>query len=318
MKKNPNICETHELHFEMYCCEEGCPGERSPMCPMCMCDHVKQHHVKATHIKEYVDKGLEKVREGRLKLKAHQDQVDEYHCTAEKYLKTKDEVQDQLETILQRLLVLVKNQQTLASDTNSSMLKCHENTSKAIKQCEHRLKEKINDPDGMKTQVESMVKNRNYLSALEEIEKTLNDDARFDDREIVEELATWKTLITSYQQQLQELDVTPAQLADYKKIYEQNGRLVGDNHQLTRMFFVSHKCLESLAECRDKLAKEQEEVQTTHDQLEKTRSTGFVNTDIEEFAECRAQRAAEQTAAQTLLAQHNQTLSNAVYANASR
>ncbi len=275
---------------------------------MCMCDHVKQHHVKATHIKEYVDKGLEKVREGRLKLKARQDQVDAYHNTAEKYLKTKDEVQAQLETILQRLLVLLKNQQTLASDTNSSMLKCHENTSKAIKQSEHRLKEKMNDTDGMKTHVESMVKNRNYLSALEEIEKTLNDDARFDDREIVEELATWKTLIASYKQQLQELDVTEAQLADYKKIYEQNGRLAGDNHQLTRMFFVFYQYIESLAECRDRLAKEQEEVQTTHDQLEKTRSKGYVITDIEELAECRAQRAAEQTAAQRLQAQHNQTL----------
>jgi myosin heavy subunit len=153
-----------------------------------------------------------------------------------------------------------------------------------------------------------MVKNRNYLSALEEIEKTLNDDARFDDREIVEELATWKTLIASYKQQLQELDVTEAQLADYKKIYEQNGRLAGDNHQLTRMFFVFYQYIESLAECRDRLAKEQEEVQTTHDQLEKTRSKGYVITDIEELAECRAQRAAEQTAAQRLQAQHNQTL----------
>lgn len=238
MAKNRNVCGQHNLHFEMFCCEEGCPGDKAPMCPMCMCEHVKMHHVKATHIREYVDRGLEKVRNGRIKLREHQAQIQEYHDTAENYLKIKDDVQGQLESILERLLVLVKNQQTLASDTNSTILKCHEKTAKAIKQCEHKLKEKINDPDGVKTQVETLVKDRNYLSALEEIDNALNDDSKLDDQEIIDELSVWKTLIVDYKKQLQDLDVSPAQLADYKKIYEENARLVGENHGLTSILLI--------------------------------------------------------------------------------
>lgn len=234
MEKDRNVCAKHDLHFEMFCCEQGCPGDSVPMCPMCMCDHVKVHHVQATHISEYVNRGLEKVRNGRAKLLEHQAKVEEHHKNAEEYLIAKDKVQAQLEGILERLLVLVKQQQGLASDTNRAMLKCHEKTSKAIKQCEHKLKEKINDPDRVKTQVEALVKSRNYLSALEAINNVLEEDSHLDDREITEELDTWKHLITDYQKQLKDLDVTPAQLADYKKIHEENAKLVKDNERLTK------------------------------------------------------------------------------------
>jgi len=234
MEKDPNICDKHKFHFEMYCCEEGCDAEKAPMCPMCMCEHVQKHHVKATHIKEYVDRGLERVREGRGKLMEQQAKVQEYHDTAEDYLKTKDTVQDQLGAILERLLKLVQDQQSQATDTNRTILKCHEKTSKAIKQCEHKLKEKINDPDGIKSQVDVLVKGRNYLSALEEIDKALHDDSQLDDQEIITELGDWKKLLDDYQRQLKELDATPAQLADYKKTYDKNDELTNANSDLKR------------------------------------------------------------------------------------
>jgi len=238
MERDRNVCEQHHMHFEMFCCEQDCNKEEEPMCPICMCEHMKKHRVKATHIREYVDSGLEKVKKGREKLKEHQVKIQEYHDTAEEYLKNKDKVQAQLEAILQRLLNLVKHQQGLATDTNREMLNCHEETAKAIKQCEHKLKEKINDPEGVKTQIEAMVKDRNYLTALDVIHRVIKEDSRLEDTDIVRELDAWKKHLTNYQKQLQELDITPAQLADYKKIYEENGRLTNENNRLTSIWVL--------------------------------------------------------------------------------
>lgn len=234
MQKDEVVCREHDKEFEMFCFEPGCKGEEVPMCSMCMCEHVKKHHLNgATHISSVVNARLAQVDKEMANTGRQQDVIKAHHDTAEEYLKTRDAVKAQLEQKLERLLVLYGSQKELASDKNTAIMQCHEKIMKEMKKCEHKIKDKINDPKRVERKVVGMMKDHNYWKAFIEVNRALAEDAQLDDKEIQEELKQWQQLTKEFQGQLNELDVTPAQLSDYKKVHQRNADLTLENERLT-------------------------------------------------------------------------------------
>ena len=226
MDRDEVQCNKHNQQYEMFCFEPECKGEEVPMCAMCMCEHVKLHHVDgATHITSVVRKRLLDVDKAMAMADKQQHQVKLHHETAEAYLKTKDAVKAQLEQKLERLVVLYSTQKEMASDRNTTIMQCHEKILKAMKLCEHKIKEKMNDPKRIEKKVLGMVKDRKYWQAYTEVNRAIAEESKLDDQEIKDQLAHWEVLIEEFRQQLQELDVTPVHLEDYTRMREDNARL---------------------------------------------------------------------------------------------
>jgi len=196
------------------------------MCAMCMCEHVKLHHVKgATHITSVVKDRLLDVDKAMAMADKQQEQIRVHHETAETYLKTKDAVKAQLEDKLERLIELYGNQKELASDRNTTIMQCHEKILKEMKLCEHKIKEKINDPKRIEKKVLGMVKENKFWQAYVEVNRALDEESKLDDSEIKHELSNWEKFIQQFREQLQDLEITPVHLEDYKKMREDNARL---------------------------------------------------------------------------------------------
>ena len=226
MQKEDIVCKEHDKEYEMFCCEPGCKGEEAPMCSVCMCEHVKKHHLKgATHISSVINTRLGQVEKELANTGQHQDTIKTHHDTAEEYLKTRDAVKGQLEQKLERLLALYGSQKELASDRNTAIMQCHEKIMKEMKKCEHKIKDKINDPKRVERKVKGMMKDHSYWKAYIEVNRALAEDTQLDDKEIKEELQRWQQLTAEFQDQLNELDVTPVQLSDYKKMHQRTGEL---------------------------------------------------------------------------------------------
>ena len=207
------------------------------MCGMCMCEHVKVHHVNgARHITSVVKDRLLDVDKAMAMADKQQDQIRTHHETAEKYLKTKDAVKAQLEQKLERLVELYGNQKELASDRNTTIMQCHEKILKAMKLCEHKIKEKINDPKKIEKKVLGMVKENKFWQAYVEVNRALDEESKLDDIEIKEELARWEVLIKQFRDQLQDLEMTPVHLEDYKRMREDNARLTSTIDSLLTVF----------------------------------------------------------------------------------
>ena len=233
MAKEEALCDKHNQQFEMFCFERECQGEKVPMCGMCMCEHVKLHHVNgATHITSVVKDRLLDVDKAMAMADQQQDQIRTHHETAEKYLKTKDAVKAQLEQKLERLVELYGNQKELASDRNTTIMQCHEKILKAMKLCEHKIKEKINDPKRIEKKVLGMVKENKFWQAYVEVNRALAEESKLDDIEIKDELARWEVLIQQFREQLQDLEMTPVHLEDYKRMREDNARLTSTINNL--------------------------------------------------------------------------------------
>ncbi len=236
MTKEELVCREHDKEFEMFCCEPECKGEDVPMCSVCMCEHVKKHHLKgATHISSVVNTRLVKLEKEMANTGKQQDIIKAHHDKAEEYLKTRDAVKGELEQKLERLLALYGNQKELASDKNSAIMQCHEKIMKEMKKCEHKIKDKINDPKRVERKVVGMMKDHNYWKAYLEVKRALAEDTQLDDKEIQDELQRWQQLTQEFQDQLTGLDVTPAQLSDYKKMHQRNGELTTEIDRLTSM-----------------------------------------------------------------------------------
>lgn len=237
-------CPKHNQQYEMFCFEPECQGEQVPMCSMCMCEHVKLHHVNgATHITSVVKTKLLDVDKAMAMADKQQDQIRLHHETAEEYLKTKDAVKAQLEHKLERLLVLYSTQKEMASDRNTTVMQCHEKILKAMKLCEHKIKEKINDPKRIEKKVLGMVKDHKYWQAYTEVKKAIEEESKLDDKDIKDELAHWEVLVHEFRQQLQDLDVTPAHLEDFKRMREDNARLTSTSDCFSLL-------VDELAECQ--------------------------------------------------------------------
>jgi hypothetical protein len=251
MDKEEALCDKHNQPLEMFCFEKGCQGEKVPMCAMCMCEHVKIHHVNgATHITSVVKDRLLDVDKAMAMADKQQEVIRVHHEKAEEYLKTKDAVKAQLEQKLERLVVLYGSQKEQASDRNTTIMQCHEKILKAMKLCEHKIKEKINDPKRIEKKVLGMVKDRKYWQAYIEVNRALAEESKLDDKDIKDELSRWDVLIQEFRKQLKELDVTPAHLEDYKRMHEHNDELTKDNARLTSIVVYLKLFLEELDDCR--------------------------------------------------------------------
>jgi len=77
------------------------------------------------------------------------------------------------------------------------------------------------------------VQDHKYWQAYVEVNRAIADESKLDDREIKDELAHWEVLIQEFKQQLQDIDVTPAHLEDYKKMRDRNTELTQANARLT-------------------------------------------------------------------------------------
>lgn len=252
----------------MFCFEEGCPGEQTPMCSLCMCEHVKKHHLKgAKHISSVVDERLIKVDKEMAMTNKQQEQIQAYHDRAEAYLRKKDTVKAELEGKLERLLILYTNHKEMASDKNTAILQCHEKVMKEMKQCEHKIKEKINDPKRIERKVRGMMKEHSYWKAYVEVKRALDEDTKLNDSEIKTELAHWEQLTQDFEEQLNELAVSPAHLSDYKKIQKEHTELKEECASLKSMNIESTILLEALAECNSTREEAQLNVQQIRAEL---------------------------------------------------
>ena len=241
------------------------------MCAMCMCEHVKLHHVKgATHITSVVTNRLLDVDKTMALADQQQEQIRVHHETAEKYLKTKDVVKAQLEEKLERLVVLYGNQKEMAADRNTTIMQCHEKILKAMKLCEHKIKEKMNDPKRIEKKVLAMVKDHKYWQAYVEVNRAIAEESKLDDKEIKEELMHWEELIQQFRNQLQELDVTPVHLEDYKRMRQHNAELTQDNARLTSNRVLLLTCLDELADCKANREAERKAKEELNGQLSNT------------------------------------------------
>ena len=238
MKKDTNEmerCKEHNKQYEMFCFEGGCKGEELPMCSMCMCEHIKRHHVKgARHVTSLVQERLADVAKVSELTKKQQDQIKTYHTSAEEYLKVKDKVKRQLEEKLENLLAFYTRQKGLASDNNSSILQSNENILKALKKCEHKIKEKINDPNRVERKVKQMIEEHNYWLAYVEVNRALVEDSQLNDQEVKAELEKCELLTKAYEKQLADLDITPVQIAEYKSMNARNAELTQQNGILAK------------------------------------------------------------------------------------
>lgn len=244
MSKEEILCKQHDKEYEMFCFEPGCKGVEVPMCSVCMCEHVKKQHLKgATHISAVVKEQVLKLGEEMANTGKQQDTIKSYHDTAEQYLKTKDTVKEQLERRLEKLLALYSSQKEAASDKNTAILQSHEKIMKEMKKCEHKIKDKINDPQRVERKINGMMKNHNYWKAYLEVNRALAEDTQLDDKEIQEEFKTWEQLTKEFQDQLHELDVTPVLLSDYKQMHKQNTDLANDKTALTSILFLRNVLL---------------------------------------------------------------------------
>ena len=272
MSQEEVVCKEHDKEFEMFCFEPGCKGEEVPMCSMCMCEHVKQHHLKgATHITSVVNTRLVQVDKEMANTGKQQDIIKAHHDTAEEYLKTRDAVKAQLEQKLEQLLMLYASQKELASDKNTAIMQCHEKIMKEMKKCEHKIKDKINDPKRLERKVVGMMKNHNYWKAYLEVNRALAEDIQLDDKEIQGELQKWQQLTKEFQGQLAELELPPIQLSEYKKMHHRNEELATDNERLKGRFL--NCCVGELADCKAKRDTEQQQAQALRTNLEQTIGT---------------------------------------------
>lgn len=241
MQREDVLCREHNKQFEMFCFEPGCRGEEVPMCSICMCEHVKQHHVNgAKHVVTVVNDRLAEVERQIGMSGKHQERIQTHHARAEDYLKTKDTVTAKLEDRLNQLLTLYTKQKELASDRNGAILKCNEKVQKAMKTCEHKIKDQLSDPQRVERKAKAMMQEHKYWLAYLEVQRALKETAQLDDREVQEELEKWKQLNTELQDQLTAIDLPPAQIAEYKQVRERNvelaetiNTLTADKQQLT-------------------------------------------------------------------------------------
>ena len=234
MQMEGQLCVEHNKEYEMFCYEEGCKGEDAPMCSLCMCEHVKKLHLKkAKHISSVVDERLMDVDKEMAMTNKQQEQIQAHHDRAEAYLKKKDDVKAQLELKLERLLILYTNQKEMASDKNTAILQCHEKIMKEMKQCEHKIKEKINDPKRIERKVRGMMKEHSYWKAYIEVKRAIEEDTQLKDGDIKSELERWQQLTEDFEEQLNELDITPAHIADYKKMHKEHADLKDQCARLT-------------------------------------------------------------------------------------
>ena len=73
-----------------------------------------------------------------------------------------------------------------------------------------------------------MMDKENYWFALEEAQRALTEDARFDDTHIKEEFDKGRILLEKYQKQLLALDITPLDSSEYTKLLNDKAGLKGN------------------------------------------------------------------------------------------
>ena len=239
MDADEEVCDKHRKQYEMFCCKPGCEGVKKPMCSMCMCEHLQEKHSEgATHISRVVQTDLAKlehivpeVGEQQALIKAHQDKVGDY-------LQDKKEVDAQIEDGLQNLLKIYNSQKDIAATRNTAIMKCRENVLKAIKKCEHKIKDNINDPTRVKRQVNSMLGEQKYWRAYREVTRALTEDTKLDDSDIKKEFQNWEGLKKDYKSQVAELNMYPQYIAEYKRTHDMNAELTSAQQRLTSNYYV--------------------------------------------------------------------------------
>jgi hypothetical protein len=225
----------------------------------------------------------------------HHKKIVAYHDKAEDYLKAKDAVKEQLEKKLEKLVELYGNQKEEASDRNTTIMQCHEKILKAMKLCEHKIKERINDPKRTEKKVDALIKDHKYWQAYAEVNRALAEDSKLEDNEIIDELTRWQQLIQDFEQQFRNLEVTPTHIEDFKRMLELNHQLTIDKAALISMRGYN-KCLEELDECRADRDAERDAKEKLQQQLADSLRTAIVVNIIEnaknltrQLHECREQ-----------------------------
>lgn len=215
------MCTEHRKEYEMFWVDER--GRKEQMCSICVCDRLKKMNIPGvTHMTTFIEDDLERIRKDSKMTDQKEKQVKEYNSRAERHMKTRDVIQAKLESKLEDLKVLYAKQRDMTTANSGTILKCHENILKEIRKCEHKLKETLKDPNKVQRAVHNMVEEHKYWDAYQEVQRALTEDTRLDDNIIKEELERYEKLLANYQDQLAELDITPLQTSQCKKLQDEN------------------------------------------------------------------------------------------------
>ncbi len=99
---------------------------------------------------------------------------------------------------------------------------------KATQKSEYKIKENMKDPKKVERRVTEMMDKEDYWIALEEAQRALTEDARFDDTHIKEEFDKGRILLAKYQKQLLALDVIALDSSEYTKLLDEKAGLTGN------------------------------------------------------------------------------------------
>lgn len=224
------MCDKHKRKLEAYCdiCDAQ-EGREQAMCAICMCEHQNQlHGGKTRHITSTIKDILKQVGALMQKGEDHQLILHTYNTEAEDLLTAKEKVRLNVDEKLNKLRTFYKKQKAEVASNNASILLCHESIMKATQKSEYKIKENMKDPKKVERRVTEMMDKEDYWIALEEAQRALTEDARFDDTHIKEEFDKGRILLAKYQKQLLALDVIPLDSSEYTKLLNEKAGLTGN------------------------------------------------------------------------------------------
>jgi len=211
------VCKDHHKEYETFCLE--CDEEKkSPMCSICMCNHMKEkHNAKGcTHIVSLIGDQMAVIKKQLPDPAKMLGEIKAYDTLAEERIKTKDQIKERIDEKLNQLKNFYKKSKLRSTEFNTTILQTHESLNKEIRNCELKFKESLKDTEKVQVKVEDLCKKQKYWTAYEEVMGIALEKATIDDnKEINKQIANIEKELNEYTQELKELeDLMP----DSKKI----------------------------------------------------------------------------------------------------
>jgi hypothetical protein len=223
-----DICAKHDREYELYC--ESCPKkDKVRLCPKCVTEHAEVHAWKVGHMEDRVKKKLEVLDQGIKELDQKQKLISDFTKKAEDITNYKNGIKAKMENMVMRGKAFWTKQANLVVEKHEAITKTYEGIIKASNDCEYQIKLKMDCPKKTKESAKKLMKERKYISAKKEINKSEKESISLDDSKIKEQMQKYQKLVDEFQLFLADLDIGVFDVPKGKKLKEDKERFEQEN-----------------------------------------------------------------------------------------
>lgn len=220
--KEGKFCSKHKRILECFCMQ--CDGIKTPMCPICYCEHNEKHGQNSIHISTMIDQEKNKINKCIEASPEEKKKIEEFRSKVDELTKVKEELSRGISEKLEELKNLCEKKKELSKDISEKLQASAESTLTQLSNLEAKLSKRAKVSEELGPLLEKLKEDEKYWEAYDDVTKAYSSEIVIDYAEVKKTLQECENLCEDYKKEIESIPLSSGS-TDKKEIQEMQLKL---------------------------------------------------------------------------------------------